>query len=65
MWEHPITATHIATLKGFGYTEVPCISKKLACGDTGYGAMAEVSTLVTAVEQALSSQPSCLQSLNT
>lgn len=35
MWEHPVTAVHVAALKNYGYTEVPCISKKLACGDTG------------------------------
>ncbi|XP_067829747.1 phosphopantothenoylcysteine decarboxylase isoform X5 [Heptranchias perlo] len=33
MWEHPITATQIQTLKSFGYIEVPCIVKKLVCGD--------------------------------
>ncbi|PSN44380.1 Phosphopantothenoylcysteine decarboxylase [Blattella germanica] len=46
MWDHPITATHIETLKSWGYKEVPCISKTLMCGDTGLGAMAEVSTIV-------------------
>ncbi|KAH9508426.1 hypothetical protein Btru_055207 [Bulinus truncatus] len=55
MYEHPITSTHIDLLKKFGYKEIPCISKKLACGDTGFGAMAEVATLVLAVEQAIPS----------
>ncbi|KAK7009357.1 phosphopantothenoylcysteine decarboxylase [Biomphalaria glabrata] len=54
MYEHPITATQIDLLKKLGYKEIPCISKKLACGDTGFGAMAEVPTLVSAVEQSLS-----------
>ncbi|GFO11771.1 phosphopantothenoylcysteine decarboxylase-like [Plakobranchus ocellatus] len=53
MWEHPITATQIETLKGFGYQEVPCVSKLLACGDKGFGAMAEVDTLVSVVESSL------------
>ncbi|GFS03983.1 phosphopantothenoylcysteine decarboxylase [Elysia marginata] len=53
MWEHPVTAKHVAALKSFGYQEVPCVSKVLVCGDTGFGAMAEVSTLVSAVESAL------------
>ena len=35
MWDHPITSTQIDTLKTFGYKEIPCIKKKLACGDTG------------------------------
>ncbi|XP_012940760.1 uncharacterized protein LOC101860265 [Aplysia californica] len=53
MWEHPLTARHIAALTDLGYREVPCVRKKLACGDIGYGAMAEVPTLVAAVEEAL------------
>uniref|UniRef100_A0A8C3Y947 Phosphopantothenoylcysteine decarboxylase n=1 Tax=Catharus ustulatus TaxID=91951 RepID=A0A8C3Y947_CATUS len=35
MWEHPITARHVEQLKGFGYTEIPCVVKKLVCGDEG------------------------------
>ncbi|KAK2176119.1 hypothetical protein NP493_682g01047 [Ridgeia piscesae] len=35
MWEHPITATHINTLEGWGYKTIPCIEKTLACRDTG------------------------------
>ncbi|KGL83454.1 Phosphopantothenoylcysteine decarboxylase, partial [Tinamus guttatus] len=35
MWEHPLTAQHREQLKGFGYTEVPCVVKKLVCGDEG------------------------------
>ncbi|KAJ8405354.1 hypothetical protein AAFF_G00318270 [Aldrovandia affinis] len=33
MWQHPITAKQVAVLKEFGYIEVPCIAKKLVCGD--------------------------------
>ncbi|XP_069758797.1 phosphopantothenoylcysteine decarboxylase isoform X5 [Narcine bancroftii] len=33
MWEHPITAVQIQTLKSFGYIDVPCIVKNLVCGD--------------------------------
>lgn len=47
MWCHPITAKHVAALKDLGYTEVPCVDKKLACGDRGYGGMAEVPTIVS------------------
>ncbi|KAG7473363.1 hypothetical protein MATL_G00095060 [Megalops atlanticus] len=35
MWQHPITAKQVAVLKEFGYIEVPCIAKKLVCGDEG------------------------------
>lgn len=35
MWEHPITSIQINTLKSWGFIEIPVISKKLMCGDTG------------------------------
>ncbi|XP_059191966.1 phosphopantothenoylcysteine decarboxylase [Centropristis striata] len=53
MWQHPITAQQVSRLAEFGYVEIPCIAKKLVCGDEGKGAMAEVSTIVTAVERHL------------
>ncbi|XP_052131182.1 phosphopantothenoylcysteine decarboxylase [Frankliniella occidentalis] len=46
MWEHPVTAIQISSLRSWGYVEVPCISKTLICGDTGLGAMAEIDTIV-------------------
>ncbi|XP_069480638.1 phosphopantothenoylcysteine decarboxylase isoform X7 [Ambystoma mexicanum] len=49
MWQHPVTEQQVELLKGFGYTEVPCIFKKLVCGDEGRGAMAEVATIVEKV----------------
>ncbi|KAM4619538.1 phosphopantothenoylcysteine decarboxylase [Polymixia lowei] len=53
MWQHPITARQVASLKEFGYVEIPCIAKKLVCGDEGKGAMAEVSTIMNVVKQYL------------
>ncbi|OXB55498.1 hypothetical protein ASZ78_016469, partial [Callipepla squamata] len=53
MWEHPITAQQVEQLKGFGYTEIPCVVKKLVCGDEGRGAMAEVWTIVESVRRIL------------
>lgn len=50
MWEHPITAQQVATLKSWGHIEIPPISKKLMCGDTGVGAMAEVETIVEKIK---------------
>lgn len=35
MWKHPVTARQIDSLKDFGYVEIPCIAKKLVCGDEG------------------------------
>ncbi|KYO21276.1 secretory carrier-associated membrane protein 5 [Alligator mississippiensis] len=54
MWEHPITAEQIERLKGFGYTEIPCVVKRLVCGDEGRGAMAEVWTIVEKVKMTFS-----------
>lgn len=35
MWQHPITAQQVAKLREFGYVEIPCVAKKLVCGDEG------------------------------
>lgn len=53
MWQHPITAQQVSQLREFGYVEIPCIAKKLVCGDEGKGAMAEVSTIISVVKQYL------------
>nr|XP_043870398.1 phosphopantothenoylcysteine decarboxylase-like [Solea senegalensis] len=53
MWQHPITAEQVSRMKEFGYVEIPCVAKKLVCGDVGKGAMAEVSSIVSAVKQHL------------
>ncbi|KAJ2949312.1 hypothetical protein O0L34_g6265 [Tuta absoluta] len=50
MWDHPVTAKHIATLKEWGHIEIPPISKTLMCGDSGMGAMAEVETIVKKIK---------------
>ncbi|XP_056137603.1 phosphopantothenoylcysteine decarboxylase [Lampris incognitus] len=63
MWQHPITAQQVTSLKEFGYAEIPCISKKLVCGDEGKGAMAEVSTIIDAVKQYLPEAKSSPQHL--
>ena len=49
MWDHPLTSKHISILAEFGYIQVPPISKMLACGDQGFGAMAEPLTIVDTV----------------
>ncbi|CAH1119448.1 unnamed protein product [Phaedon cochleariae] len=46
MYQHPLTAQQISTLKSWGYYEIPVIEKQLICGDVGPGAMAEVETIV-------------------
>ncbi|KAM8972223.1 phosphopantothenoylcysteine decarboxylase [Pelodytes ibericus] len=63
MWNHPITKQQIEQLHSFGYKEVPCIAKKLVCGDEGLGAMAEVETILTSVKQVLTEHQLLEQSL--
>ncbi|CAO3700059.1 hypothetical protein CU097_015460 [Rhizopus azygosporus] len=47
MWTHPFTARHLDVLTTvLKFQIVQPISKKLACGDTGIGAMAEASFIV-------------------
>ncbi|GAN10121.1 phosphopantothenoylcysteine decarboxylase [Mucor ambiguus] len=42
MWHHPFTVKHLEVLENvLDYKIIQPISKKLACGDTGVGAMAE------------------------
>ncbi|KAK3862476.1 hypothetical protein Pcinc_031661 [Petrolisthes cinctipes] len=53
MYTHPLTMKHTAILKELGYIEVCVVSKRLACGDVGPGAMAEVDNIVNAVMQEL------------
>lgn len=49
MWDHPLTSSHISALKDFGYIQVPPVSKLLACGDQGVGAMAAVDDIIKTV----------------
>lgn len=50
MWEHPLTTEHLKKLEAFYKLSVVWpVAKKLACGDYGYGAMAELDTIVQAV----------------
>jgi phosphopantothenoylcysteine decarboxylase len=39
MWEHPFTMEHLARLEQLTIEIIPPISKKLACGDIGFGAL--------------------------
>ena len=50
MYEHPLTAQHIRTIREvIGYHVVGPISKGLACGDVGVGAMVEWRDIVASV----------------
>ncbi|GLJ40575.1 hypothetical protein SUGI_0837560 [Cryptomeria japonica] len=47
MWNSPFTQRHLDVLTEMGTSFIPPISKKLACGDYGNGAMAEPSVIDT------------------
>lgn len=54
MWEHPLTGRALATLTDLlGYHQIGPISKRLACGDLGMGAMAEVDAIAEQVRRHL------------
>lgn len=49
MWENPLTQKHIDVCTGLGSRIISPISKTLACGDVGVGAMAEPADIVDRV----------------
>ena len=52
MWENPIVQRNLEWLTQTGrYHVVPPAQKRLACGDVGYGALAEVSDIMAAIQQ--------------
>ena len=55
MWDHPLTQEHRDKLHSLGYEEIPVVEKTLACGDLGYGAMAEVDTIISKLHEVLQS----------
>jgi len=58
MWTSPFTLRHLTSLEDLGVTVIAPISKKLACGDTGNGAMAEPAFIDSAMRLSiLTSEP--------
>lgn len=53
MWWNPPTHTQLDTIARWGATVVKPVSKELACGDTGVGAMADIDDVVKAVKASL------------
>ncbi len=53
IWDSPFTAEHLAKLKKLGVTVIPPVSKALACGDIGTGAMAAPTDITAHVHSAL------------
>nr|WP_217807757.1 bifunctional phosphopantothenoylcysteine decarboxylase/phosphopantothenate--cysteine ligase CoaBC [Oceanibacterium hippocampi] len=55
MWEHPATRRNLETLKGDGVLVVGPEEGSMACGEFGYGRMAEPETIADAVMDFLQS----------
>ncbi|XP_047335129.1 phosphopantothenoylcysteine decarboxylase-like [Impatiens glandulifera] len=49
MWNNPFTERHLLTIDELGISLIPPVSKRLACGDIGNGAMAEPSLIFSTV----------------
>lgn len=57
MWDHPATQRNLATLENDGVLTVGPNEGDMACGEYGYGRMAEPLEIVSAIETALSDGP--------
>src|SRR6478735_6872694 len=53
MWAHPATQANLATLKARGVLQVGPGAGELACGEIGYGRMAEPAEILAAIERIL------------
>ncbi|KAL6182556.1 hypothetical protein ACLB2K_043975 [Fragaria x ananassa] len=49
MWKNPFTERHLMSIDELGVSLIPPVSKRLACGDYGNGAMAEPSVIYSTV----------------
>ncbi|AXQ92714.1 bifunctional phosphopantothenoylcysteine decarboxylase/phosphopantothenate--cysteine ligase CoaBC [Cereibacter azotoformans] len=57
MWEHPATRRNLATLRGDGVRTVGPNEGDMACGEYGFGRMAEPAEILAAIEGALGAGP--------
>jgi len=57
MWSHPFTSKHLNLLSKLGIKIIYPISKKLACGDIGVGAMESVDNIVAVVKKKAIEKP--------
>ncbi|KAK4568881.1 hypothetical protein RGQ29_004342 [Quercus rubra] len=49
MWNNPFTERHLMSIDELGISLIPPVTKRLACGDYGNGAMAEPSLIYSTV----------------
>uniref|UniRef100_A0A1D1ZI81 phosphopantothenoylcysteine decarboxylase n=1 Tax=Anthurium amnicola TaxID=1678845 RepID=A0A1D1ZI81_9ARAE len=54
MWNNPFTERHLNLITELGISLIPPITKRLACGDYGNGAMAEPSIIYSTVRLSFS-----------
>ncbi len=57
MWDHPATQRNVATLQGDGILFVGPNEGNMACGEFGFGRMAEPLEIVDAIDAALNDGP--------
>lgn len=55
MWEHAATRANLATLRDRGVAVIDPTEGPMACGEFGYGRLAEPETVAAAIKQALKS----------
>ena len=53
MYDNPITQNNLKQLHEVGYQEIVPRSSRLACGDVGRGALADLTTILKAVQAIL------------
>jgi phosphopantothenoylcysteine decarboxylase/phosphopantothenoylcysteine decarboxylase/phosphopantothenate--cysteine ligase len=53
MWENPATQENLARLKGYGYHITEPREARLACGDVGRGALADLDIIIKQAEELL------------
>ncbi|CAI9102868.1 OLC1v1001223C1 [Oldenlandia corymbosa var. corymbosa] len=56
MWNNPFTEKHLMVIDDLGINLIPPVTKRLACGDCGNGAMAEPSLIFSTVRLFLESR---------
>lgn len=53
MYDNPLTQRNLKALKEVGFREIEPRSSKLACGDIGRGALADLLTIIQTIEETL------------
>jgi len=53
MYENTITQNNISRLKGYGFCFVEPKEARLACGDLGKGALADIEIIITTIKKTI------------